>query len=101
MELMDESFDNVKVQEIKVHLTERKKELSKNTTSHRGYSVNIPKSDTLGSRFGKYTCGFPKIKEIPYQHTVAIQKLSRIDGLIRAAVMSHWYTTAQWRNQFP
>jgi hypothetical protein len=32
---------------------------------------------------------------------VAVQKLGRIDGLTRAAVMPHWYTTAQWRNQFP
>ncbi len=32
---------------------------------------------------------------------VAVQKLGRIDGLTRAAVMPHWYTTAQWLNQFP
>jgi hypothetical protein len=32
---------------------------------------------------------------------VAIQKLGRIDGLTRAAVMPYWYTTAQWCSQFP
>jgi hypothetical protein len=32
---------------------------------------------------------------------VAVQKLGRIDGLTKAAVKPHWYTTAQWRNQFP
>ncbi len=105
MELMDEAFNNVKVQEFKVHLTEHKKEhtaiVSKNSSSHRKYSVNIPKSDTFESRFGKCTCGFPKIKGVPCQHMVAIQKLGRIDGLTRAAVMPHWYTTAQWHHQFP
>jgi hypothetical protein len=102
---MDEAFNNVNVQEFKVHLTEHKIEhtaiVSKNSTSHREYSVNIPKSDSFGSRFGKCTCGFPKIKGIPCQHMVALQKLGRIDGLTRAAVMPHWYTTAQWCNQFP
>ncbi len=93
MELMDEAFNNVKVQEFKVHLKEHKKEhtaiVSKNSTSHREYSVNI-KSDTFGSRFGKCTCGFPKIKGVPCQLMVAVQKLGRIDGLTRATVMPHW-----------
>jgi hypothetical protein len=37
----------------------------------------------------------------PCQHMVAVCKLGRIDGLSRSAIMPHWYTTAQWRNQFP
>ncbi len=89
----------------KVHMTEHENEhianVSKNSTSHREYSVNIPKSDTFGSRFGKCTCGLPKIKGIPCQHMVVVQKSGRIDGLTRAAVMPHWYTTAQWCSQFP
>jgi hypothetical protein len=60
----------------------------------------IPKSDTLGSRFGKCTCGFPKKDGIPCQHMVAVSKLGRIAGLTRTAVMLHWYTTAQWCNRF-
>jgi hypothetical protein len=32
---------------------------------------------------------------------VALSKLGRIDGLSRSTIMPHWYTTAQWRNQFP
>ncbi len=102
---MDKAFNNVKVQEFKDHLTEHKKEhtaiVSKNSTSHREYGVHIPKSDIFGSRFGKCTCGFSKIKGVPCQHMVAVQKLGIIDGLTRAAVMPHWYTTAQWCNQFP
>ncbi len=102
---MEEAFNTVKVQDFKVHLTENKNEhtafVSKKSTSQREYSVIIPKSDTLGSRFGKCTCGFPKKEGIPCQHMVAVTKLGRIDGLTRTAIMPHWYTTAQWRNQFP
>jgi hypothetical protein len=54
IELMEEA---VKVQEFKVHLTENENEyisiVCKKSTSHRDYSVNIPKSATLGSIFGK------------------------------------------------
>ncbi len=63
--------------------------------------MNLPKSATLGSRFGKCTCVFPKKEGIPCQHMVDVSKLERIDGLTRTSIMPHWYTTAQWRNQFP
>ncbi len=102
---MEEAFNNVNVQNFKVKLTEDKNEhiaiVSKKSTSHREYSVNLPKSATLGSRFGKCTCGFPKKEGIPCQHMVAVCKLGRIDGMSRSAIMPHWYTTAQLRNQFP
>jgi hypothetical protein len=104
MELMEEAFNNVNLQDFKVLLTENKNEhtaIVSKSTSHREYSVNLPKSATLGSRFGKCKCGFPKQEGIPCQHMVAVSKLGRIDGLTRAAIMPHWYTTAQWRNQFP
>jgi hypothetical protein len=105
MELMEEAFNNVNVQDFKVHLTKNKNEhtaiVSKKSTGHREYSVKLPKSATLGSRFGKCICGFPKKEEIPCQHMVAVSKLGRIDGLSRSAPMLHWYSTAQWRNQFP
>jgi hypothetical protein len=87
MELMEEAFNNVKVQEFKVHLTEHENEhtaiVSKKCNSHREYSVNIPKSDPLGSRFGKCTYGFPKKEGIPCQHMVAVSKLGRIDGFVK------------------
>jgi hypothetical protein len=57
MELMEEAFNNVKVQDFKVHLTENKNEhtaiVSKMSASQREYSVIIPKSDKFESRFGK------------------------------------------------
>jgi hypothetical protein len=106
MELMEEEFNNVKVQDFKGFQSpfDRNKNehtaiVSKKSTSHREYSANLPKSTTLGSRLGKCTCGFPKKEGIP--HMVAVCKLGRIDGLSRSAIMPHWYTTAQWHNQFP
>jgi hypothetical protein len=105
MVLMEEAFQNVNVQDFKVHLTEKDDQhtanVSKKSTNERKYSMIIPKNDTLGSRFGKCTCGFPKKEGIPCRHMVAVSKLGRIDGLTRTAVMPLWYTTAQWRNQFP
>jgi hypothetical protein len=105
MELMEEAFNNVNVQDFKVHLTKNKNEhtaiVSKKSTSHREFSVNLPKSTKLGSRFGKCTCGFSKKEGIPCQHMLAVCKLGRIDGLSRSAIMPHWYTTAQWCNQLP
>jgi hypothetical protein len=76
LELMEEAFNNVNVQDFKVLLTENENEhsaiVSKKSTSHREYSVNLPKSATLGSRFGKCTCGFPNTEGIPCQHMVAV-----------------------------
>ncbi len=99
MELMEEAFQNVNVQDFKVHLTKNNYYhnaiVSKKSTSERGYSMIIPKSDTLGSRFGKCTFGFPKKEGIPCQHMVVVSKLGRNDGLTSTAVMPHWYTTAQ------
>jgi hypothetical protein len=64
IELMEEAFQNVNVQDFKVELTENDYQhtaiVSKKSTSEREYSMIIPKSDTLGSRFGKCTCGFSK-----------------------------------------
>jgi hypothetical protein len=73
----------------------------KKSANEREYTVIIPKTDTMGSRFGKCTSGYPSKEGIPCDHMVAISKLGRINGLTWTAVMPHWYTTAQWRNQFP
>jgi hypothetical protein len=105
MELMEEAFQNINVQDFKVHLTENDYQhtaiVSKKSTSEREYSVIIPKSDILGPIFGKCTCRFPKKEGIPCQHMAAVSELGRIDRLTRTAVVPHWYITAQWCNQFP
>jgi hypothetical protein len=69
MESMEEAFQNVNVQDFKVYLTENDYQhttiASKKSTSKREYSVIIPKSDTLGSGFGKCTLDFQRRKGSP------------------------------------
>jgi hypothetical protein len=105
MDLMEEAFKEVNVQGFKFHLAENNHHhtavVRKKSASKRECTVIIPKTDTMGSRFGKCTCGFPNKEGIPCDHMVAVSKLGRINGLTRIAVMPHWYTTAQWCNQFP
>ncbi len=105
MELMEEVFKKVNVQDFKFHLAEHEHHhtavVSKKSASKREYTVIIPKTDTMGSRFGKCTCGFSNKEGIPCDHMGAVSKLGRINGMTKIAVMPHWYTTAQWRNQFP
>jgi hypothetical protein len=76
MKLMEEAVQNVNVQDFKVHLAKNNNHhtaiVSKKSTSEREYTVIIPKTDTLGWRFGKCTCGFSKKEGIPCQHMVAV-----------------------------
>jgi hypothetical protein len=69
MELMEEAFKNVNVQDFKINLAENDNHhtaiVSKKSASEREYTMIIPKTDTMGSRFGKCTCGFPKKEGIP------------------------------------
>jgi hypothetical protein len=106
MLLMEEAFKKVNIQDLKIHNLDNKDHLtagvSKKSISKREYTIIIPKTDKMGSRFGKCTCGYQKKEGIPCDHMVAISKLGRINGLSRIAVMPHQYTTEQWRNdQFP
>jgi hypothetical protein len=69
MELTEEAFQSVNVQDFKVHLTENENEhtaiVSKKSTSHREYSVNIPKSDTWGQDLGSAHVDFQRRKRSP------------------------------------
>ncbi len=100
---MEEVFKKVNVQDFKIHLMDNEDHhtavVCKKSTSKREYTVIIP-TDTVGSRFGKCTCGYPKKEGFPCDHMVAVSKLGRINGLARIAVMPHWYMTEQWQNQF-
>ncbi len=102
---MEEVFKKVNLLEFKIHLMDNKGHhaavVSKKSTSKREYTVIIPKTDIIGSRFGKCTCGYPRKEGIPCDHMVAVFKLGRINQLSRIAVMSHWYMTEQWHNRFP
>jgi hypothetical protein len=98
-ESMEEAFKKINVQDFKFHLAEDEHHhtavVSKKSTSEREYSVIIPKTDAMGSRFGKCTCGFLNKEGVPCDHMVAVSKYGRINGLTRVAVVPHWYTTPQ------
>jgi hypothetical protein len=55
MQLMEEAFKKVNVEDFKIHLTDNKHHhtavVSKKLASKREYTVIIPKTDTMGSRF--------------------------------------------------
>ncbi len=54
---MEEAFNNVDVQEFKVHLIEKENEhtaiVSKKSSSHREHSVILPKSTKIGVKIWK------------------------------------------------
>jgi hypothetical protein len=104
IDLLEEAFKPINPAMFKIHITEMDNHhaatVSKESASKREYTVIIPKADNMGSIFGMCTW-WSKKEGIPCQHMVALVKLGRIDGLSRIGIMSHWYTTAQWRNQFP
>ncbi len=72
--------------------------VSKKSARKREYTVIIPKTDTMGSRFGTCTCGCQKKEGIPCDHMVAISKLGRINGLSRIVVMPHWLLIGTQQN---
>ncbi len=102
---MEEAFKKVNAHNFKILVMEMEDhhdvDVSKKSASKREYTVIIPKTDIIGSRFGMFTCGYPKKEGILCDHMVAISKLGRINGLSRIVVMPHWYTTEQWQYQFP
>jgi hypothetical protein len=58
------------------------------TPSHRGI-------------FGTCTCGVDKRGSIPCKHMAALVVSSRILDLTQHNIMPYWWTTAQWKKQFP
>ena len=61
----------------------------------------VLRSSEVGSRFGSCSCGVPATEGIPCRHIVVLAKSKVIHGLTRVNTMPLWWTTAQWRNQFP
>ena len=75
--------------------------VSKMIAKAKQYVVFIPKEETHGLRFGSCTCGVPATEGIPCRHIVVVAKSNMIPGLTRVNTMPLWWTTVQWRNQFP
>jgi hypothetical protein len=76
-------------------------QVSKTTVGSKIFTVVIPKKETLGSCFGSCTCGAPATKGLPCRHMVVVAKTNKITGLKRVMMMPSWWTTVQWRKQFP
>ena len=106
MKEMEEAFSKCNVSIYTAHKTENTHDftfaVSKKAAADRIYTVVIPKQPGKhGSRFGSCTCGFPKKEGLPCEHMVFIVKVGNIPGLSRLEIMPYWYTTLQWRLQFP
>jgi hypothetical protein len=102
---MEEAYKDVNQREYRLEVTEddngQVAKVSKMIAKAKQYVVFIPKEETLGSRFGSCTCGVPATEGIPCLHIVVVAKSNVIPGLTRVNTMPLWWTTAQWRNQFP
>jgi hypothetical protein len=102
---MEEVIKDVNQREYRLDVTKVENghvaKVSKTNANAKQFVVFIPKEETLGSRFGSCTCGVPATEGIPCRHIVVLVKSNVIHGLTRVNTMPLWWTTAQWRNQFP
>jgi hypothetical protein len=104
LELMEETFADVDIRDYMINITKGKtvhKCTMSRMKSTSEYTVTIPTKDTMGSRFGLYTCGKPTKDGVPCKHMVAIVKASKIEGLSRIQIMPYyWLTSVHWRAQY-
>jgi hypothetical protein len=75
----------------------------RNMTSsrHPMGKVVVLKEPVKGSFFGTCTCGVDKRDSIPCEHMAALVVSSRIPDITRHNIMPYWWTTDQWKRQFP
>jgi len=102
---MEEAFKDVDPRQYKMDISEvdggHVAQVSKTTVKAKVFTVFIPTKETLGSRFGSCTCGIPATDGLPCRHMVVVAKTNAIAGLTRVMIMPLWWTTEQWRNQYP
>ena len=102
---MEEAYKDVNQREYRLDVTEVENghvaTVSKTNANAKQFVVFIPKEETLGSRSGSCTCGVPATEGIPCRHIFVVAKSNVMHGLTRVNTMPLWWTTAQWRNQFP
>jgi hypothetical protein len=63
--------------------------------------VVVLKQPAKGLFFGTCTCGVDKRDLIPCEHMTALVVSSRVPDITRHNIMPYWWTTAQWKSQFP
>ena len=61
----------------------------------------VLKQPVKGSFFGTCTCGVDKRDSIPCKHMAALLVSARIPDIARHNIMPYWWTTDQWKRQFP
>jgi hypothetical protein len=59
------------------------------------------KNPVMGSYFGRCSCGRTETEGAPCHHMMAVVGSGRIPVLTAEHVMPYWYTTEQWRLQYP
>lgn len=105
MQLMEEAFTDVHARDYKMQTAEAENNyvatVRKIAANSKEFTVTLPKKETMGSKFGSCTCGKPAKDGIPCRHMVVVVKSASIDGLTRIGIMPYWWTTAQWRKQYP
>ena len=102
---MEEAYKDMNQREYRLDVIKVEnghvEKVSKTNANAKQFVMFIPKEETLGSRFESCTCGVPVTERIPCRHIVVLAKSNVIYGLTRVNTMPLWWTTAQWRNQFP
>jgi hypothetical protein len=105
MDIMRDVFDSVRLIKFRLSMQEDETHhiglVRKNLITATEYQVRIPKVAYLESYFGTCTCGIPAKEGVPCKHMVVIVKSSAIPGLTRMGIMPYFWSTEQWKHQYP
>ena len=105
MDIMRDVFDSVRLIEFRLSMQEDETHhiglVRKNLVTATEYEVRIPKVAYMGSYFGTCTCGIPARDGVPCKHMVVIVKSSTIPDITRTGIMPFFWSTEQWRRQYP
>ena len=69
--------------------------------NNKSYNLQMPLVETLDSRFGTCTCGFPNVMGVPCKHMVAVLKSGLLEGLNKNNIKPVWWMTTTFKRQFP
>ena len=63
--------------------------------------MKVIREPIYGVRGSSCTCGVHQVEGVMCRHAVAVAKSGRGEGLTLVNGMPYWWTTDQWRSQFP
>ena len=110
--LASDAFQRVKVRDYNIEIATEADTyccvVNRLTLSNK-HTTRIPGNVTNGSFFGTCNCGVSQVVGLPCQHTIAVCKSGRIDGLNESNVMPfwesnvmpYWWHTSHWHKQYP